>query len=84
MVFSRDVFLRPEKRGVGMVFQSYALWLHMTVFDNVAYPRKIRKQETRSKVSHALSLAGSENRYPSQLSCRPAWRQIPPSMKNFI
>ncbi|MEM4382263.1 MAG: ABC transporter ATP-binding protein [Candidatus Caldarchaeum sp.] len=74
VVFSRDVFLPPEKRGVGMVFQSYALWPHMTVFDNVAYPLKIRKypkQEIRSKVSHALGLvglAGFENRYPSQLS----------------
>ena len=33
----------PEKRNVGMVFQSYAVWPHMNVFDNVAYPLKLRK-----------------------------------------
>ncbi|MEM4383400.1 MAG: ABC transporter ATP-binding protein [Candidatus Caldarchaeum sp.] len=74
VVFSKDTFLPPEKRGVGMVFQSYALWPHMTVFDNVAYPLKIRKYqktEIKNRVSHALELVGLtgfEDRYPSQLS----------------
>lgn len=36
-------FLLPEKRNVGMVFQSYAVWPHMDVFDNVAYPLKLKK-----------------------------------------
>lgn len=36
-------FLPPEKRGIGMVFQSYAVWPHMNVFDNIAYPLKIQK-----------------------------------------
>ena len=38
-----SVFLPPEKRNIGMVFQSYAIWPHKTVFQNVAYPLKIKK-----------------------------------------
>ncbi|MEM4281388.1 MAG: ABC transporter ATP-binding protein [Candidatus Caldarchaeum sp.] len=74
VVFSKNVFLPPEKRSVGMVFQSYALWPHMTVFDNIAYPLKIRKYPKhmiRSEVNHVLELvglSGLEKRYPSQLS----------------
>ena len=37
------VFVPPEKRNIGMVFQSYAVWPHMTVGENVAYPLKIQK-----------------------------------------
>ena len=37
-----NLFIKPEKRNMGMVFQSYALWPHMTVFENVAYPLKLR------------------------------------------
>jgi len=64
----------PEKRGVGMVFQSYALWPHMTVFDNVAYPlraQKIKKDEIRRRVEEVLTNVGVANtadRVPSQLS----------------
>ena len=36
------IFLAPEKRDIGMVFQSYAIWPHMTVAENVAYPLKLR------------------------------------------
>lgn len=51
ILFDQDVvsdpdektFLLPEKRNVGMVFQSYAVWPHMDVFDNVAYPLKLKK-----------------------------------------
>lgn len=51
ILFDQDVvsdpaskkFLLPEKRNVGMVFQSYAVWPHMNVFDNVAYPLKLKK-----------------------------------------
>ena len=39
----RGVFVAPEKRDIGMVFQSYAIWPHMTVTQNVAYPLDIRK-----------------------------------------
>jgi len=73
-VFSRNVFIPPEKRGVGMVFQSYALWPHMNVFDNVAYPLKLRRYtrpEIRKRVLKALELVGlreMEYKFPSQLS----------------
>ncbi len=55
------IHLPPEKRNVGMVFQSYALWPHMTVFENVGYPLKLRRmkaREIRRKVSEVLDLMG--------------------------
>ncbi len=55
------IFVQPEKREMGMVFQSYALWPHMTVFENVAYPLKLRKarmQEIHKKVMESLALVG--------------------------
>lgn len=64
----------PEKRGIGMVFQSYAVWPHMNVFDNVAYPLKLRKaaRETiRSEVMRVLKvvhLKGLEKRMAHELS----------------
>jgi iron(III) transport system ATP-binding protein len=66
--------LPPWKRGTGMVFQNYALWPHMTVFDNVAFglrERRIGRAEVRERVAAALAqvgLAGMESRRPSQLS----------------
>ncbi len=63
-----------ENRGLGFVHQSYALWPHRTVYQNVAYPMELRKRpgsEVREKVKKALQivhLAGYDNRYPSQLS----------------
>ncbi len=67
-------YLPSYQRGAVLVFQNYALWPHMTVFDNVAYGLKIRKvpkEEIRRKVEWALELVklkGFENRYPTQLS----------------
>ncbi len=64
----------PYERNIGMVFQNYALWPHMTIFDNVAYGLKIKKTprgETDARVNRALSLVhltGLEKRYPGQLS----------------
>lgn len=64
----------PREREIGMVFQNYALMPHMTAFDNVAYPLKIRgvpKQQIRERVMDALArvgLAGFEQRKPKQLS----------------
>jgi len=58
---SRGVFVNPDKRDMGMVFQSYALWPHMTVFENVAYPLKLRwmkRPVIREKVLAALELVG--------------------------
>jgi len=64
----------PHKRGIGMVFQNYALFPHMTVYENLAFPlrvRKFSKDETDKKVEKALSmvsLSGFGNRMPGQLS----------------
>src|SRR5438067_7472757 len=64
----------PEKRGLGLVFQSYALWPHKTVFENVAYPLRLRKVpagEIRTRALAALrdiGLDGMAERYPHQLS----------------
>jgi len=64
----------PHERGIGMVFQNYALWPHMTVFDNVAYGLRLRKvghAEIRQRVEETLEkvrLAGLGDRYPGQLS----------------
>ena len=64
----------PHKRNIGMVFQNYALFPHMTISENLAYPLKVRKlpkSEIESKVSKALDmieLPGVEGRMPAQLS----------------
>ena len=61
---ARRVHLPPERRNVGMVFQSYALWPHMTVFDNVGYPlrlRRVQSAEIRRKVLAVLELIGLEH-----------------------
>jgi sulfate transport system ATP-binding protein len=66
--------LAPQQRGVGMVFQHYAAFKHMTVFGNVAFGLTIRKRpkdEVRARVHELLSLVqleGLADRYPSQLS----------------
>jgi iron(III) transport system ATP-binding protein len=55
------VFQRPERRGIGMVFQSYAIWPHLNVFENVAYPLRVRKRiraEIGEKVEKVLALVG--------------------------
>lgn len=54
---SEGLFMAPEKRDIGMVFQSYAVWPHMTVAENVAYPLKIQgvsKAERDRRVEEAL------------------------------
>src|SRR5262245_7237416 len=64
----------PQQRGVGFVFQHYAAFKHMTVYDNVAFGLKIRKRpkaETKARVDQLLELVqlqGLAKRYPSQLS----------------
>ena len=64
----------PHKRGIGMVFQNYALFPHMTVYENLAFPlrvRKMQKDEADKKIDKALSmvsLSGFENRMPGQMS----------------
>ncbi len=74
LVSSPDTFLPPEKRDIGMVFQSYAVWPHMTVFENVAYPLKIKKHpkaEIAKRVEEVLDivhLTQYKHRLPNQLS----------------
>src|SRR5574337_23762 len=64
----------PEHRGMGMVFQSYAVWPHMTVFDNVAFGlrlRRVAREAIRQKVQTVLELVNMAEyaaRYPTQLS----------------
>ncbi|HSB06935.1 MAG TPA: ABC transporter ATP-binding protein [Thermodesulfobacteriota bacterium] len=66
--------LAPYERNIGMVFQNYALWPHMTIASNIAYGLKLKKfssSEIGGKISHVLklvNLTGLENRYPGQLS----------------
>ncbi|MBI3001599.1 MAG: ABC transporter ATP-binding protein [Deltaproteobacteria bacterium] len=58
---SRGIFTPPHKRKLGMVFQSYALWPNMTVYENVFYPlrlRRISSHAAREKVLRALELVG--------------------------
>ena len=74
LVSGGKTFVPPEKRNIGMVFQSYAVWPHMNVFDNVAYPLTIKKtprQTIKENVGRVLSivhLSQYADRLPSQLS----------------
>jgi len=57
----RNFFMGPESRGVGMVFQSYAVWPHMTVYENVAFPlshgpRRLTREQIKQKVMNALAM----------------------------
>jgi iron(III) transport system ATP-binding protein len=69
-----DGFVPPSKRGIGMVFQNYAVWPHMKVFNNIVYGLKLQgfsRKEIRDKALHVLDLVdlgGLEERYPGQLS----------------
>jgi iron(III) transport system ATP-binding protein len=71
---AKKLELPAESRNLGLVFQSYALWPHKTVFDNVAYGLKLRKlstRETKEKVNEVLSQLGLGHlgeRFPHQLS----------------
>ena len=74
IVSSADKFVPPNLRNIGMVFQSYAVWPHMNVFDNVAYPLKI-KRVPRSEITErvmnileAVHLSPYVKRMPSELS----------------
>ena len=70
----KKIFVPAEKRKLGFVFQSYALWPHMTVKQNLKYclqSSKYPKEEVEKRIKDALSivgLSGLEDRYPSQLS----------------
>jgi len=70
----QNMFVAPEKRNIGMMFQSYAVWPHMTVFQNIAYPLKVRgvkKTEIKERVDATIrqvQMEGMAERYPHQLS----------------
>ena len=71
---SSAVFVPPARRNIAMVFQSYALWPHMTVAENISYGLRVQKmrkaeiQERVTEVTDLLGLAKLKERYPSQLS----------------
>lgn len=73
-VRKKNIYVPPEDRGLGMVFQAFAVWPHMNIFDNVAFPLKVQKRpkaEILSRVKQALqhcSLDGMEKAFPSDLS----------------
>ena len=59
-----DLFVSPENRGMGMVAQSYAIWPHMTVFENVAFPLRMRKERGEAipdRVGEALRMVQLED-----------------------
>jgi iron(III) transport system ATP-binding protein len=74
IISSPGKVLPPEARGMGMVFQNYAVWPHKTVFENVVFGLKLRKipaADARRRVEETLALVnltGLESRYPNELS----------------
>lgn len=76
VVFSsgKNIYIPTEKRGLGMVFQTYAIWPHMTIFQNIAYPLenlKLKKDEINRRVKEVLQLVqleGFENRPATKIS----------------
>lgn len=71
---ANNVMVEPESRNCGLVFQSYALWPHMTVGKNLAFPleiRKVSKNEQKRRINEALGLVEMQeyvDRYPHELS----------------
>ncbi len=67
-------FVHPSKRGIGMVFQNYAVWPHMKVYKNIIYGLRLQRiprriiQERALDVLELVGLSGLEERYPAQLS----------------
>ena len=75
LVSSRDVHVSPDRRNIGMVFQSYALWPKMSVADNVEFPlrqiKKMTRTDSKQRARDLLAqvgMAGMEERLPGQLS----------------
>lgn len=70
----KNIYKLPEERGLGMVFQAFAVWPHMNVFNNVAFPLKVKrvnKNEIKKRVTEALrqtNMEGLENIFPNNMS----------------
>jgi len=68
---SKGLYVPPENRGLGMVFQSFAVWPHLNVFENVAFPLRVQKKnksQIEALVSQALKytdMEGLEGIYPA-------------------
>ena len=67
-------YIPPERRGLGVVFQDYAVWPHMTVYENIAYPLKMEKRAKKEidelvmRMIDIVGMKGMEKRLPSELS----------------
>jgi iron(III) transport system ATP-binding protein len=74
LMSSPESMVAPERRRMGMVFQNYAVWPHMSVYENVAFGLRVAKAEPRQiaervdRVLAAVGLSGLERRHPGQLS----------------
>jgi iron(III) transport system ATP-binding protein len=70
----RGIFVPPDKRKMGMVFQSYAIWPHLSVFENVAFPLRVRKEPAKvitervAEILEVVGLRGLEDRGATDLS----------------
>jgi iron(III) transport system ATP-binding protein len=73
-ISSTEAVVPPERRGMGMVFQNYAIWPHKTVYQNVSFGlevRRVARRDIRARVARVLelvNLAGLEERFPGELS----------------
>lgn len=71
---SSGEYIPPERRGLGIVFQDYAVWPHMTVYENIAYPLKMEKRHKDEidklvmDMVEIVGMKGLEKRLPSELS----------------
>src|SRR6058998_763403 len=77
----RGLCLPPEKRQLGMVFQSYAIWPHLTVFENIAFPLRVRRESAggfitrlRSSASAAWPIAAQRS-FPVDNNSESPWHE---------
>jgi ABC-type ATPase involved in cell division len=74
---AKGIAVEPYHRDIGMVFQSYAIWPHLTVFENVAFPLRIRRRraaDIEQRVSRALAMVGRRSNSPAASSNASRWR----------